>query len=184
MTSQNRVNPWGGKIATAERGYFMGNRGSNTAWIICTLRDPDAAAVIEPVEYEKLFFLDEATALSAGHRPCGRCRTKDYRTFVGFWKLGTDTPMDATLRKEMAEHAAGRYQSTRADRLPAGAMFELDGCAHLAWQRLAFLWSPGGYTLAGLLPTRGKVKVLTPPSTLAVLEAGYRPWVHPSVLRG
>ena len=124
MASTNRVNPWGRDFATPERGYFMGNRKYGPH-ITCSLRDPDAAAVIEPVEYEKLFFLDEATALSAGHRPCGRCRTKDYRTFVGFWKLGTDTPMDATLRKEMAEHAAGRYQSLRATQLPAGAMFEL-----------------------------------------------------------
>jgi hypothetical protein len=70
-----------------------------------------------------------------------------------------------------------------AERLPAGSMFELDGQAYLAWQRLAFRWSPGGYTLAGLLHDLGKASVPTSPSTVAVLERGYRPWVHPSVLR-
>ena len=183
MVSENRVDPWGRKFATKERGYFMGNRSDSKAWITCSLRDPDGAATSEPVGYQKLFFLDEATALAAGYRPCGQCRTKDYRVFVAFWKAGADTPLDATLRKEMAEHAAGRYESMRADRLPAGAMFERDGDAYLAWQRLAYRWSPGGYTVAELLQPIGKVKVLTPPSTVAVLERGYRPWVHPSVLR-
>jgi hypothetical protein len=80
----------------------------------------------------------------------------------------------------------GRYvafRSARADRLPSGAMFEIDDEAYLAWQRLCYRWSPSGYVGAGLLQPLGKVKVLTPPSTVAVLEAGYRPWVHPSVLR-
>jgi hypothetical protein len=183
MVSENRVNPWGRVFATAERGYFMGNRSDPKAWITCSLRDPDGAAASEPVRYQKLFFLDEATALAAGHRPCGQCRTRDYRAFVDFWKVGADTPMDATLRKEMAEQAAGRFQSIRAERLPAGTMFEVEGEAYLAWQRLAFHWSSAGYSVAGLLKERGKVKVLTPPSTVAVLERGYRPWVHPSVLR-
>ena len=183
MASENRVNPKGEIFTSAERGFFMGNRDSGKAWITCSLRDPDGAATSAPVGYRKLFFLDEATALAAGHRPCGQCRTRDYRAFVGFWKAGADTPMDATLRKELAEHAAGRYQSTRADRLPSGAMFEIDGEAYLAWQRLAFQWSPGGYSMAGLLKEFGKVRVLAPPSTVAVLERGYRPWVHPSVLR-
>lgn len=184
MTSENRVNPWGRVFATAERGYFMGNRSDSKAWITCTLRDPDGEASSEPVGYLKLFFLDKATALAAGHRPCGQCRTRDYRAFVDCWKVGANTPMDATLRKETSEQAAGRHQSFRADRLPAGAMFEVDGQAYLAWQRLAFQWLPGGYSVAGLLKEFGKVKVLTPPSTVAVLERGYRPWVHPSVLRG
>jgi hypothetical protein len=61
-------------------------------------------------------------------------------------------------------------------------MFEAEGKAYLAWQRVAYLWSPGGYTAAGLTKDFGKVQVLTPPSTETVLEAGYRPWVHPSVL--
>ena len=184
MVSENRVDPWGRKFATKERGYFMGNRSDSKAWITCSLRDPDGAATSEPVGYQKLFFLDEATALAAGHRPCGQCRTRDYRAFVDFWKVGADTPMDATLRRETAAQAAGHCAMIRADRLPAGAMFEFAGEAYLAWHRLAFRWSAGGYSVEGLLKDFGKVRVLTPPSTVAVLERGYRPWVHPSVLRG
>jgi len=185
VTSENRVNPWGRTFATDEHGYFMGNRSDPKAWITCSLRDPDAAAVTAPVEYQKLFFLDEATALAAGHRPCGQCRRKDYATFKRFWETVSKQPMDQALRNEFS---AGRdpevgYSTRRAEQLPPGAMFEKDGKAYLAWQRLAFLWSPGGYTVAGLLKDFGKVAVLTPTTTELVLEAGYRPWVHPSVLR-
>ena len=137
------------------------------------------------VSYRKLFFLDEATALAAGHRPCGQCRRKDYDVFKRFWGAVSDTPMDPTLRAEFeaAANASAGYATRRAEQLPPGAMFEVDGKAYLAWQRVAYLWSPGGYTVAGLLKDFGTVPVLTPPSTELVLEAGYRPWVHPSVMR-
>jgi hypothetical protein len=183
MASLNRVDPWGRVFQSGERGYFMGNRDFGHAWITCALRAPDGSSTVEPVGYKKLFFLDEATALAAGHRPCGQCRRKDYETFMRFWRGTSDAPVDATLRKEMMDAAAGHYQSRRADKLPSGALFEIEGKAHLAWQRIAYLWSASGYTVAGLVRDLGKVKVLTPPSTVAVLEAGYRPWVHPSVLR-
>ena len=185
MVSENRVDPWGRLFATAERGYFMGNRSDSKAWIACSLRDPDGAATSEPVEYTKLFFLDEATALSAGHRPCGQCRRKDYEIFKRFWETVASGPLDPTLRAEFdaARDPAVGYATRRAEQLPPGAMFAVDDQAYVAWQRLAFLWSPGGYTAAGLLKDFGKVQVLTPPSTELVLEAGYRPWVHPSVLR-
>jgi hypothetical protein len=184
--SKNRVNPWGRLFATTERGYFMGNRSDDKAWITCWLRDPDAAAVTEPVKYQKLFFLDEATALTAGHRPCGQCRRKDYEIFKRLWEGASKEPIDSTLRAEYeaALDPSAGYATRRAEQLPPGAMFAVDGKAYLAWQRLALLWAPGGYTVAGLLKDFGKVQVLTPPSTELVLEAGYRPWVHPSVLRG
>jgi hypothetical protein len=132
-----------------------------------------------------LFFLDEATALAAGHRPCGQCRRKDYETFKRLWASAPDTPIDRILRTEVREAVAVpfRVSTRRADQLPAGAMFDVDGRAYLAWQRVAYLWSPGGYDVAGLAKDLGKVRVLTPPSTVRVLEAGYRPWVHPSVLQ-
>ena len=184
MSSGNRVDPWGRKFATKERGYFMGNQGSKKAWITCWLRDPDAASVIEPVTYDKLFFLDEATALAAGHRPCWRCRPKDYGLFLSLFRAEDKDEMDAVLGRERAARDEGKLYETVAEKLPAGAMFEVAGEAYLAWQRLAFRWSAGGYSIAGLLKEFGKVRVLTPPSTVAVLERGYRPWVHPSVLRG
>ena len=184
MGSVNRVNPWGQKFATVERGYFMGNRDSGKAWITCSLRDPDAAAVTEPVTYEKLFFLDEPTALAAGHRPCWRCRRKDYGSFLRLFGAEDKDTMDAALARERADREAGQFETALAEKLPAGAMFEVDGKAYLAWQRLAFFWSSGGYEPAGLLEAFKRVRVLTLPSIVRALEAGYRPWVHPSVWRG
>ena len=183
MVSENRVNPWGRVFATAERGYFMGNRKYGPH-ITCSLRDPDAAAVIEPVEYKKLFFLDEATALSAGYRPCWECRRKDYGLFLRLFGAEDSDEMDAVLARERAEREAGQFETAIAAKLPAGAMFAVENDCYLAWQRLAFRWSAGGYEPAGLLNTYKRVRVLTLPSTLKALEAGYRPWVHPSVLCG
>jgi hypothetical protein len=185
MASSNRVNPWGHVIESDERGYFMGNRDFGDAWITCSLRHPDGSTGPSSVSYRKLFFLDEATALAAGHRPCGQCRRKDYDVFKRFWGASSDAPMDPTLRAEFdaAANASAGYATRRAEQLPPGAMFEVDGKAYLAWQRVAYLWSPGGYTVARLLKDFGTVPVLTPPSTELVLEAGYRPWVHPSVMR-
>ena len=182
MGSKNRVDPWGRVFATAERGYFMGNR--DKASITCSLRDPDGAVTSESVKYRKLFFLDEATALAAGHRPCSYCRPRDYKLFLRLFEAGDSDDMDKVLDRERADRDAAQHETALAEKLPPGAMFEVAGEAFLAWQRLAFRWSAGGYSVAGLLKEFGKVKVLTPPSTVAVLERGYRPWVHPSVLRG
>ena len=185
MASQNRVDPWGRIFESDERGYFMGNRDSGDAWITCSLRHPDGSIGPTEVSYQKLFFLDEPTALAASHRPCGQCRRKDYDLFKRFWGTETDASMDPTLRSEF-DKAAGEGHvraSRRAEQLPSGAMFALGGQAFLAWQRVAYLWTPGGYGVAGLVKDFGKVEVLTPPSIERVLEAGYRPWVHPSVWR-
>ena len=184
MASENRVNPWGDVISSSERGYLMGNRDAKAAWITCWLRDPDGAQAIAPVKYEKLFFLDEATALAAGHRPCAYCRPRDYKLFLRLFGAEDKDVLDAVLGRERAEREAGQLETAIAEKLPPGAMFEAKGDAFLAWQRLAFRWSSGGYTMAGPLKDFGRVQVLTLPSVLKALEAGYRPWVHPSVLRG
>jgi hypothetical protein len=179
---RNRVDPWGRLFATPERDYLMGNRDFGDAWIACSLRHPDGTTGQSNVSYFKVFFLDEPTALAAGHRPCAMCRRRDYELFKRMFGAPSYTAMDRVLRNEGT--ASDGARSTRlADQLPAGAMFEVDGNAYLAWQRVAYLWSPGGYERAGLTKAFGKVKALTPPSTLRVLEAGYRPWVHPSVMR-
>jgi len=181
-TKRSRVDPWGRIIESSARGYFMGNRDFGDAWITCSLRHPDGSTGPSTVGYFKLFFLDEATALAAGHRPCAQCRRKDYNVFTGFWKSHSELPIDKALRKEVAAAEAGSAESARPQKLPAGAMFELDGKAYLAWQRVAYLWSPSGYSMAGLLEDMGRARILTSPATVTVLESGYRPWVHPSVL--
>ena len=181
----NRVDPLGRIFETKERGYLMGNRGSGDAWIACSLRHPDGTTGPSTVGYTKLFFLDEPTALAAGHRPCAECRRKDYELFKKMFGVPSYTEMDRALRNEVAAMASSEGRAMRnAEQLPAGAMFDVDGEACLAWQRVAYLWSAGGYTRAKLTKEFGRVRVLTPPSTLRVLETGYRPWVHPSVMRG
>jgi hypothetical protein len=164
----------------------MGNRDFGDAWIACSLRPPDGSTESGEVSYFKLFFLDEATALAASHRPCAQCRRKDYEVFKRLWGASSAGAMDAKLREEFAAAAdASRVHSTRrAEQLPPGAMFAVGSQAYLAWQRVAYRWSAGGYTVAGLTKDFGKVRVLTPPSIERVLEAGYRPWVHPTVWRG
>lgn len=182
MTS-NRVDPWGRLFETRERGYLMGNRDFGDAWIACSLRHPDGSEGPRTVGYIKLFFLDEATALAAGHRPCAMCRNKDYELYKRLAKATSAEQIDRTLRDETSAGTTIAPLIHRANQLPTGAMFEVDGRAFLAWQRVAYLWAPGGYTRAGLTKDFGRARVLTPLSTLRVLEAGYRPWVHPSVMR-
>ena len=182
VTRANRVNPWGQVVESPECGYFLGNRDFGDAWITCSLRYPDGSTGPSSVSYRKLFFMDEATALAAGHRPCGQCRRKDYDVFKRFWAAQSDAPMDPTLRAEFEAAARSSRATRRAEQLPPGAVFEVEGHAYLAWQRVAYRWSPAGYSVAGLTKDFGTVRVLTPPSTEHVLEAGYRPWVHPSVL--
>jgi hypothetical protein len=186
MASRNRVDPRGQLFESAARGYLMGNRDFGDAWITCSLRHPDGSTGTSDVSYFKLFFLDEPTALAASHRPCAMCRRKDYELFKRLWGAASAESMDAALRAEFEAQSGGKigHASRRAEQLPAGAMFAADGNAYLAWQRVAYLWSPAGYTLARLTKDFGKVQVLTPPSIERVLEAGYRPWVHPSVWRG
>jgi hypothetical protein len=178
--TRNRVDPWGRVFETEQRGYLMGNRDFGDAWIACSLRHPDGTTGPSTVGYFKLFFLDEPTALAAGHRPCAMCRRKDYEVFKRLASADSVEQIDQALRHETGPARA--HATYRADQLPPGAMLEVDGQAFLTWQRVAYLWSPGGYERAGLTRDLGRVKVLTPPWTLRVLEAGYRPWVHPSVM--
>jgi hypothetical protein len=183
MMVTNRVDPWGRIFETKERGYLMGNRDFGDAWIACSLRQPDGTTGPSSVGYFKLFFLDEPTALAAGHRPCAMCRRKDYELYKKLWGAASKEEMDHALRAETGAGAGVVPLFRRADHLAAGVMFEVEEQAYLAWQRVAYLWSPGGYERAGLTRAFGLVRALTPPSTLSVLEAGYRPWVHPSVMR-
>jgi hypothetical protein len=185
VASKSRVDPWGREFESSERGYFMGNRDFGDAWITGSLRHPDGSVGPGNVGHKRLFFLDEATALAASHRPCGQCRRKDYDVFKRLWAAASDAAMDPTLRAEFEAAAdAGIGRATRrAEQLPPGALLEVDGDAYLAWQRMAYRWSAGGYRAARLLKDFGTVRVLTSPSTEHVLEAGYRPWVHPSVWR-
>jgi hypothetical protein len=206
VTLQNRVTPDGRIIADAARGLMMGNRGvlhdanrtlgrarwRHKNWVACRLEFKGRCRqVMTPARYTELFFLDEAVALAAGHRPCGECRHADYQHFKALWidVLGTGaitaSALDARLHGERA--IAGRFEQRRhmaaLDRLPDGA-FVLMGDApdvpQLVYGNRLLAYSPAGYVSARMRPARESVLALTPPSTLKVIAAGFRPALHPS----
>jgi hypothetical protein len=203
---QNRVTPSGELIATPERGTFMGNRGvlhddagrikrawQLKRWIVCVLEFRGRRrAVMAPGHYTELFFLDEATALAAGHRPCAECRRERFNAFCAAW-APVNGPAGESRRPNAAEiddrlHAerVGPERSKRSyvaslDELPDGVFLRVpewgDG-AYLLWGESLLAWSPGGYRERRPRPTGATVTVLTPPATVAVLRAGYAPEVH------
>ena len=200
MPLQNRVDPFGRIVATPERGKLTGNRGiihdesqrivrshALKAWISCLLRwkDRSPRQVMTGRKWTELFFLDEPTALAAGHRPCGYCRRPDYERFVAAWSQGNPAlappdgrrapVVDATLHRER-RRPDGTKRTFRggAPDLPPGTMFADE--AGRAWlvapAGLALPWSFAGYGPGAPLPA-GRVDVLTPPSTVNAIRAGY-----------
>ncbi len=209
MPLQNRVTPEGDIIATPHRGLMMGNRGgafhlpdrtlgtrrwASRQWIACVLefKGRHRQAMMQPNRYTELFFLDEATALAAGHRPCFECRRRDAERFAALWAETRGWPaparapeMDAALHAERVG-AQGRKITHRAllAALPDGVFVRIaDGAAAQAYlidNNRLLPWSPAGYGAALAAPKRRDVEVLTPRSIVAVLSAGYRPMLHPS----
>ena len=204
MPLQNRVLPTGEIIAHPARGMLMGNRGCihrpdqtlgvtrwrTKMWISCVLswrgRRRD---VMPPGRWTALFFLDEATALAAGHRPCGYCRRADHLWFAESWRAASGMPgrprateMDAVLHAERVEPRTRRKvtHAAAAGDLPDGAIVSHASMLGL-WCRGTLLpWSFEGYGAPVPVGPRVVVTVLTPPSIVAALTAGYRPMVHPS----
>jgi hypothetical protein len=211
MPRQNRVTPSGEIVAVAERGMVMGNRGrlhdvdgricrpwQVKRWLLCRLEfNGRHRVVMAPDRYTELFFLDEATGLAAGHRPCFECRRRSYNAFVDAWaagighELGAGRPTAASIDDRLHEERVGPNRSKRTfrasiDELPDGVFVALDeggGRAHLIWDGQLLAWSPGGYTSGLPLPVGDEVTVLTPRSTVAAIRAGYGPEVHPSASR-
>lgn len=208
MPRQNRVTPFGEIVATPERGTMMGNRGrlhdahgqirrpwQVKRWLICLLEfNGRQREVIAPDRYTELFFLDEATALAAGHRPCCECRRKSYNTFVNAWAVGngidvndgrpTADSIDDRLHEDRVSHdRSKRAYRAKTDDLPDGVFVTSDqdlGFSFLLWEDQLFAWSPAGYTAGRRLAAGEEVSVLTPESTVAAIRAGYVPEVHPS----
>ena len=137
--------------------------------------------------YTELFFLDEPTALAAGHRPCFECRRKDAEAFAEGWRRAQSMnsrpfadEMDDTLHAERLDGRAKRLHRRALDDLPDGAFVVLDGEPFAVRGDTLLHWTPGGYDARKPRPRGVTVDVLTPPSTLAVLAAGYQPKWHPS----
>jgi hypothetical protein len=160
------------------------------AWLICVLDFRGRhRTVMAPHRYTELFFLDEAVALAAGHRPCAECRRSAFRAFVTAWAGTSGGPARAPALDEALHHdrvARMREKErwlTTLGTLPFGAFFVLPNGDDTPWVQLqndAAAWSHAGYTAWARWPTSLEVEVLTPPATLAVLRAGYRPTLHPS----
>lgn len=202
MPLQNRVTPWTAIEASPARGLFTGNRGClvtepgrlatqgwrTKAWICCVTdwrgrKRPQ----MQPGVWTNLYFLDEATALAAGHRPCAYCRRGDYNAFMAAWAETHSQPdkwraaaVDAVLHPE---RTARTPVPTRLGDLPDGALVGREGWAGEAWLKAdgrLSRWSQEGYRDAAPLDPAETVLPLTTPSMLSVLSAGYRPVLHPS----
>jgi hypothetical protein len=201
MPRQNRVTPDGMLIAVPDRGLFWGNRGSlhdsggqlvrysrGKAWAICVLSFKARRRELwAPGRLTELFFLDEATGLAAGHRPCGECRYRDYQAFKRAWAVafGGGVPgvaeIDARMHADrLVRPGVRRSYSARLSSLPDGVMVSVGGTPFLVWGGGLLAWTPGGYRSSGQSPAEDTVTVITPRATVAVLTAGYRPVVHPS----
>jgi hypothetical protein len=202
MRLQNRVDPFGELFVTSARGLFMGNRGgrihtddrtltrrrwASRQWICCVLDFKNRQRDVWGRTYTELFFLDEATALAAGHRPCFECRRKDAEIFAGCWQAAFKLPkrpradaMDSVLHAQRLNGRAKRLHRSKLDELPDGAFVTLDEGAYAVRGNRLLRWTPRGYDAVKRRSRGAMVDVLTPPAILAVLAAGYRPLWHPS----
>jgi hypothetical protein len=202
MSLQNRVDPYGEMFATSARGTMFGNRGGkfhrddktlasrrwvSRQWICCVLEFKGRQRNVWRRYYTELFFLDEVTALAAGHRPCFECRRKDAERFAllfsGKKRRASAMAMDRILHAERLDGKAKRSRRGELDRLPDGAMISLDGDAFAVRGNTLLRWTPDGYSQPRSRPRKIDVDVLTPPSILAVLRRGYVPLWHPSATR-
>lgn len=202
MPRQNRVTPFGEIVATPARGTFMGNRGvlHNAAgvivrpyqvqrWIICQLSFKGRQRVVMTRgRYTELFFLDEATALAAGHRPCAECRRAAYAGFRDAWVAAQPaidksiTPkvdeIDRILHQERITSTGKKvtYMASLAD-LPNGVFVLMRERPCLLWQDALFPWSPQGYGQPLPKEEALVIPVLTSRSTVGAIQQGYVPQV-------
>ena len=200
MPLQNRVLPTAEITVSPARGAFTGNRGiihrpdrtlgtarwSHHAWICCVLDGQGRKRVpMTGRNWTELFFLDEAVAMAAGHRPCGYCRRDDYRRFVAAWAVQNGQrpkapQMDKVLHKArvIARTRAQLRHTAAIATLPTGAMILLDDQPHLVTRDALLPFAPGGYGPARRRPASGDTTVLTPAPMLDVLHGGFVPAVH------
>ena len=205
MPLQNRVTPLGELIADPARGLVYGNRGclhddagqirrryAGRRWIACRLRFRGwhRIPLLQPGRFTELFFLDDATAMAAGHRACALCRREDYDRLVALWRdlhpgqSGADA-IDAQLHGERvaADTRAQRHHEAPLESLPDATFVLRAGAPWLVLGGRLLAWTPAGYAERVPRPARGLAVVITPPSLVEVLRAGWRgvvPLLHPS----
>ena len=191
MPLQNRVQPNGEIVAVPNRGTMMGNRGgkfhrddktlgkrrwASTHWICCELEWKGAHHEPMGQGYASLFFLDEVTALGAGHRPCFFCRRGEAKAFIGARRVPEfDTELHA---QRLTKH------ETNISDLPDGAMIEHGAYAYAVKGSHLLQWSHSKYVLAIARNSINTATQLTPPLIVAILAKGYQPRWHPSAITG
>ena len=204
MPHRNRVTPLGDIVAHPARGLVFGNRGclhdgegrirrrhAGRRWIACRLTFKDRRRdLMQPGRYTELFFLDDATALAAGHRPCAECRRGDYDNFVEQWPAELPDrsragAIDDQLHAErLTDAGSQRVHEAALDELPDAAFVLHDDTPWLVRGDELLRWTPAGYVHAIGRPSGTRAVVVTPPSLLAVLHHGWRPTavplLHPS----
>ena len=204
MPLQNRVTPLGELVADPARGLVYGNRGclhdehgrirrghNGKRWIACRLefRGWLRRPLLQPGRFTELFFLDEATAFAAGHRPCALCRRDDYNRFGAIWQelqlgpVGADAIDGRLHRERLDDGGRRRLYPVRLDELPDGAFVLWDGQPTLVLGRQLLRWWPAGYLDRTPRPARRETLLITPPSLVSVLRTGWEPVVpllHPS----
>jgi hypothetical protein len=199
MPLQNRVAPDGTIFRTPARGTFMGNRGgaihngereivrqyASRRWIACVLEFRGRRRVVmSPNRYTELFFLDEAVALAAGHRPCAECRRARFNAFKDAWDGGAGNSvsadaMDWELQRARIERGRGKVTyRARLGELPDGCFVEMEGASYLVWGEGLLRWSQEGYVERRDLQGDREVSVLTPEPMVRCLRNGYRPEIH------
>jgi hypothetical protein len=203
MPLQNRVTPFGDIIAIPQRGTFTGNRGiihdpatkillskrwASKAWLICSLEYKERRRkVMAGRSWTELFFLDEAVALAAGHRPCFLCRRAAAERFRESWASArgeqppTAKAIDSALHRERLDRGRKCVHSLHGwpSKLPDGAVVVAAGLAFTLYSGRAYRWTEEGYATPE--PLHHVDGLLTPPSTLMTLKSGYRPVFHPSI---
>ena len=203
MPLPNGVDPWGRIAATCPSAAWLGNRGilhdergaitrawTNKAWLTCALsfKGRNRKPLMQPRRYTELFFIDEATALAAGHRPCGECRRDHHDAFKAAWFAANHpagksiSAIDRVLHLDRLTEQRGKrtFRAPLAD-LPLGTIVEHDGDPYLLWRSGWLRWTHKGYEAPDTAPQAiAAVDVLTPRSIVAMFRRGFMPQVHPS----
>lgn len=203
MHLQNRVTPFGDIVAIPQRGMFTGNRGvihdpatktllrkrwASKTWLVCSCEYKGRhREVMARRSWTELFFLDEAVALAAGHRPCFRCRRQAAEAFRAAWSAATGkqgpsaVAMDIVLHRERMERGRKLVHAIPGTlpELPDGAVIVVSGSAYTVAGGRGFRWTEHGYDPPQEI--RRADGLLTPPSTYMTLRAGYRPVLHPTL---
>ena len=205
MPLQNRVDPCGTIFASPARGTFLGNRGgalhnqnreivrqyASRRWITCLLEFKGRRrSVMSPGRYTELFFLDEAVALAAGHRPCAECRRERFNAFRDAWIRSESRregsalladEIDMELHRSRIDRRRGKisYQAP-LNSLPDGCFVQIEGSSLLVRGETLLLWSPEGYIEKRQRPMDVTAVILTPEPIVRCLRQGYRPEIHRS----